>query len=211
MKKEIIEERKLTLVDVKALYSLIGSETILKLLDINERSREILEMKWKHCMLTKDIALHFGISIERTLQLYQMAVRRLKSKVLFAVKKYEQMKLVFDKMEDIKYENKELQKENELFRQRFNALSPQEKLICGNIDVLKMRLVDLDLSIRNLNVLRNEEIYTINDLIQYSREDLNTFGGIGKKCLDEIEEVLKKFGVKLNDKNQFSFSHFYKW
>ena len=206
---EIKEERKLTLNDVRVLYNLIGSKAILKSLDLNERSREILEMKWGHCMPIKDVAIHFGVSYERALQVYQIAVRRLKASVILAIKKYEQMKLVFDEIENIKYKNEKLQEENELFKQKFEALSPNDKLTCGRIDTLKQKIGDLELSVRNYNALRYYDIHTVEELVQHSREDLFTIRNIGKQSIDEIEEVLKQHGLKLSDKNLFNYSHYY--
>ena len=56
--------------------------------------------------------------------------------------------------------------------------------------LLKSRLVDLDLSVRALNCLKAAEIETLGDLVQYNRSDLLKFRNFGKKSLTELEALL---------------------
>ena len=55
----------------------------------------------------------------------------------------------------------------------------------------------IDFSIRALNVLKAADIKTIEELARFKREDFLKFRNIGKKSMDEIEEVLKKHNLKL--------------
>merc|ERR1712224_845597 len=68
--------------------------------------------------------------------------------------------------------------------------------------LLKMKLVDLDLSVRALNCLKAAEVDTLGDLVTYNRTDLMKFRNFGKKSLTELEElvVLKglNFGMDLS-------------
>ena len=57
--------------------------------------------------------------------------------------------------------------------------------------LLKSRLVDLDLSVRALNCLKAAEIETLGDLVQYNKSDLLKFRNFGKKSLTELEALLE--------------------
>jgi DNA-directed RNA polymerase subunit alpha len=61
--------------------------------------------------------------------------------------------------------------------------------------LLKTKLVDLDLSVRALNCLKAAEVETLGDLVQYNRNDLLKFRNFGKKSLAELEELLDKMNL----------------
>jgi DNA-directed RNA polymerase subunit alpha len=56
--------------------------------------------------------------------------------------------------------------------------------------LLKTRLVDMDLSVRALNCLKAADVDTLGDLVQYNRNDLLKFRNFGKKSLTELDELL---------------------
>lgn len=199
------EERKLKLRDIRMMFNIIGNDKTLSLLTSNmpERLKQILQMSWKHCMSNKDIAEHFGITSERVRQLYGRGIRQFRKNIAKAINEYEQMKKFFEEMEDIKRENKELKEENEIFKRRFDALTSEDKMICGQIDVLKQRIINFDFDVRSMNALRDAEINTMEELVQFSRDDLMKFRNIGKGSIDKIEELLKKYNLQLSNKNNF--------
>jgi DNA-directed RNA polymerase subunit alpha len=59
--------------------------------------------------------------------------------------------------------------------------------------VLKTKLVDLNLSVRALNCLKAADVNTLGDLVQYKRDDLLKFRNFGKKSLAEIDNLLKNY------------------
>lgn len=61
--------------------------------------------------------------------------------------------------------------------------------------MLKKRLVDLDLSVRALNCLKAAGVNTLGELVQYQKEDLLKFRNFGKKSLAEIEELLDNYNL----------------
>ncbi|MAU58964.1 MAG: DNA-directed RNA polymerase subunit alpha [Flavobacteriaceae bacterium] len=67
--------------------------------------------------------------------------------------------------------------------------------------LLKTRLIDMDLSVRALNCLKAAEVDTLGDLVSYNKNDLMKFRNFGRKSLTELEElvVLKglSFGMDL--------------
>ena len=67
--------------------------------------------------------------------------------------------------------------------------------------LLKTKLVDMDLSVRALNCLKAAEVDTLGDLVSFNKNDLMKFRNFGKKSLTELEElvILKglSFGMDL--------------
>jgi len=61
--------------------------------------------------------------------------------------------------------------------------------------LLKTKLVDLDLSVRALNCLKAAEVETLGDLVQYNKNDLLKFRNFGKKSLTDLEELLNSLGL----------------
>jgi DNA-directed RNA polymerase subunit alpha len=56
--------------------------------------------------------------------------------------------------------------------------------------LLKSKLLDLDLSVRALNCLKAAEVETLGDLVKFNKNDLLKFRNFGKKSLTELDELL---------------------
>lgn len=67
--------------------------------------------------------------------------------------------------------------------------------------LLKTKLVDLDLSVRALNCLKAADVETLGDLVSYNRNDLLKFRNFGKKSLTELDDLIASknlhFGMNL--------------
>ena len=61
--------------------------------------------------------------------------------------------------------------------------------------LLKQRLVDMDLSVRALNCLKAADVDTLGQLVSYHRNDLLKFRNFGKKSLTELDETLEKHNL----------------
>ncbi len=61
--------------------------------------------------------------------------------------------------------------------------------------LLKTKLVDLDLSVRALNCLKAAEVETLGDLVKFNKNDLLKFRNFGKKSLTELDELLENMGL----------------
>jgi DNA-directed RNA polymerase subunit alpha len=61
--------------------------------------------------------------------------------------------------------------------------------------LLKTKLVDMQLSVRALNCLKSAEVETLGDLVKYNKTDLLKFRNFGKKSLSELEELLSSHGL----------------
>jgi len=61
--------------------------------------------------------------------------------------------------------------------------------------LLKTKLVDLDLSVRALNCLKAAEVETLGDLVVFNKNDLLKFRNFGKKSLTELEDLLTNMSL----------------
>jgi DNA-directed RNA polymerase subunit alpha len=61
--------------------------------------------------------------------------------------------------------------------------------------LLKTKLVDLDLSVRALNCLKAAEVETLGDLVKFNKNDLLKFRNFGKKSLTELDELLESMSL----------------
>ena len=61
--------------------------------------------------------------------------------------------------------------------------------------LLKTRLVDMNLSVRALNCLKAADVETLGDLVQYNKTDLLKFRNFGKKSLTELDDLLESLNL----------------
>ncbi len=97
-----------------------------------------------------------------------------------------------------------------LFSNEKITLDTEEKATSEEFDetslhmrqLLKTKLVDLDLSVRALNCLKAADVETLADLVSLNKHDLLKFRNFGKKSLTELEELIKSknlsFGMNLS-------------
>jgi DNA-directed RNA polymerase subunit alpha len=68
--------------------------------------------------------------------------------------------------------------------------------------LLKTKLIDMDLSVRALNCLKAAEVETLGDLVSFNKNDLMKFRNFGKKSLTELDELVHikglSFGMDLS-------------
>lgn len=62
--------------------------------------------------------------------------------------------------------------------------------------LLKTKLVDMDLSVRALNCLKSADVETLGELVSFNKNDLLKFRNFGKKSLAELEELLTSKGLQ---------------
>ncbi len=96
-----------------------------------------------------------------------------------------------------------------LFSDEKITLDIEEKAVVEEFDetslhmrqLLKTKLIDLDLSVRALNCLKAADVETLGDLVSYNRNDLLKFRNFGKKSLTELEDLVKaknlQFGMNI--------------
>ena len=96
-----------------------------------------------------------------------------------------------------------------LFSDERIAMEKEDKSVTEEFDetalsirqVLKTKLVDLNLSVRALNCLKSADIETLCELVTFNKNDLLKFRNFGKKSLAEIEELFEsknlEFGMNV--------------
>ncbi len=84
------------------------------------------------------------------------------------------------------------------------TLDSEEKAVTEEFDenslhirqLLKTKLVDMDLSVRALNCLKAADVESLGDLVTFNKNDLLKFRNFGKKSLTELEELVKSKGLE---------------
>ncbi len=62
--------------------------------------------------------------------------------------------------------------------------------------LLKTKLVDMDLSVRALNCLKAADVETLGELVAFNKNDLLKFRNFGKKSLTELEDLVSAKGLQ---------------
>lgn len=62
--------------------------------------------------------------------------------------------------------------------------------------LLKTKLVDMDLSVRALNCLKAADVETLGELVAFNKNDLLKFRNFGKKSLTELEDLVHSKGLQ---------------
>lgn len=130
-----------------------------------------------------DISNKHNLTRERTRQILEKGIRRLE--------RVETYVSLLEKNRRYSSEKRDLE-----FRITFLEKLIKKQLPSTDLTrFLSQKLIDMDLSVRALNCLRNAEVYTIGDLVQYNKKDLLRFRNFGKKSLNELEDFLKEHGL----------------
>ena len=61
--------------------------------------------------------------------------------------------------------------------------------------LLKTKLVELNLSVRALNCLKAADVETLGELVQYNKNDLLKFRNFGRKSLTELDDLLESLNL----------------
>jgi DNA-directed RNA polymerase subunit alpha len=120
-------------------------------------------------------------------------------------------KLIFDIITDGSVHPKDALKEAAkilihhfmLFSDEKITLDSEEKKATEEFDetslhmrqLLKTKLIDMDLSVRALNCLKAADVETLADLVSFNKNDLLKFRNFGKKSLTELEELVVSKGL----------------
>lgn len=65
---------------------------------------------------------------------------------------------------------------------------------------LEMSTAEIGLSVRTTNCLEERGIFTVNDLLHCTRDDLLAISNFGEKTLDEVYKALEGFGFYRNSR-----------
>ena len=66
----------------------------------------------------------------------------------------------------------------------------------GIKDRLEMSTAEIGLAVRTTNCMEEKGVFTVNDLLHCTREDLLSISNFGEKTLDEVYKALETVGFK---------------
>ncbi len=69
-------------------------------------------------------------------------------------------------------------------------------------DKLEMSTAEIGLSVRTTNCLEERGIFTVNDLLHCTREDLLSISNFGEKTLEEVYKALEGIGFYRQGKRE---------
>lgn len=67
---------------------------------------------------------------------------------------------------------------------------------------LEMSTAEIGLSVRTTNCLEEKGIFTVDDLLHRSRDDLLSISNFGEKTLEEVYKALEKIGFYRKQKRE---------
>ncbi len=182
-KIKIEDNLKISAVEIRSFYKLLGEEAIIDLFNLKEIESYILKQRWNELKTFSAIGKDLRLSSQRIQRIYYKIIEKIKVKTLSSVPKYQEY-LEFSK-----------HKKNRL------------EILKGRVEVQKIPIkkIDIKTSIDSLedlntkwkNVLWGKDIKTIEDLLQYSKKDLSMFKKMGPFAVLEIEKSLLKYGFEL--------------
>ena len=65
---------------------------------------------------------------------------------------------------------------------------------CDMKDKLEMSTAEIGLAVRTTNCLEERGVFTVNDLLHCTREDLLSISNFGEKTLEEVYKALENIG-----------------
>lgn len=179
-------ERNLKNKEMQKLYKIIGDDKIIDILNLDKREKLILKKYWQELKSALTIANELKLSSQRVQKIYNKIIEKIKTQLINNAARYKAY-LEFSK-------------------RRKNILH----LLENNVDVKKKasnQILEIDnktkidgsfgLSVKLINVLKNKNIITIEDLQQYTKKELLLFNKIGPFYITEIEKTLATYGLKL--------------
>ena len=71
-------------------------------------------------------------------------------------------------------------------------------------DKLEMSTAEIGLTVRTTNCLEERGIFTVNDLLHCTREDLLSISNFGEKTLEEVYKALEGIGFRRDGQEEAS-------
>jgi RNA polymerase sigma factor (sigma-70 family) len=211
---------------IKILFSDTNSTVIQHLL--TDREFEILKMVYVDKKNYEEIGAYYDLTKQRVSQIFEKAMRKLETRLKNAIpimKRMVEQETLLDM--ELKYAEKfeeQVRKLNDLnvfiehAQVKINIVPNIKKSVIENyydvlkstplIDVMKIKIGDLDFSVRTLNCMKRYNVETIGDLVSLTEKDLIEFRNFGKTSLEEINKLLSNLDLKLGmkiptDKSEF--------
>lgn len=119
-------------------------------------------------------------------------------------------KIMMDAVRDILYDyaiSEGLEDPQEYVQRTLASAGERLMVDCSLFEIFKRSIAEVEFTVRTRNCLRALEIETVEELVQYKKEELLKMRNFGKVSLIEVEQWLSKQGLHLGmtDKEIINF------
>lgn len=150
---------------------LLCNDNLFKVLGLSEKAKTLLEMRWKKNKVFGEIATHYNVSQQRARIMYLRSVEELNVKLNATAQQVETYKTIVP------------------YKTAVESLNTLHKsTLFSSLDCLRPNLIRL---------LNSKKIFTISDVLQFSKKDLLCIRGFGVKSVWELNNFLLENGYKL--------------
>lgn len=146
------------------LSNLICNDDLLNSLNLSEKSKLILKMRWRENKAFCEIASVYNVSNQRVIAIYSKTIKELSSNINIITK---------------------------------NILTQKEEIHQLKVSENTLLIETFPISTKKLKLFHVKNIFTINDVLQFSKKDLLKMSGIGVKTVWDLENSLEKIGYFL--------------
>ena len=155
---------------------------------LKDREREIFTRLVNGESL-EDVAHTFGISSKRVIQIG--------CRVSVIISEKADLKQLYEEIKELKRENEHLKLQSSNLRKRLNDYEKEDvvKEERLNSSIFQKRIIDLNLTVRSLNVLKSNNCETLGDVVKLTKEEICKSRNMGKKSFIEINDFLTKLGL----------------
>ena len=155
---------------------------------LKDREREIFTRLVNGESL-EDVAHAFGISSKRVIQIG--------CRVSVIISEKADLKQLYEEIKELKRENEHLKLQSTNLRKRLNDYEKEDvvKEERLNSSIFQKRIIDLNLTVRSLNVLKLNNCETLGDVVKLKKEEICKSRNMGKKSFIEINDFLTKLGL----------------
>ncbi len=186
---EIEDNIKISAVEIRSFYKLLGEDAIIGLFNLKEIESYILKQRWNELKTFSAIGKDLRLSGQRIQRIYYKIVDKVRVKTLSSLPKYQEY-LEFSKYKKNRFEALKDTVEFKKIISKNNIAKFDAKISIDSIEELNSKFK---------NVLWEKNIRTIEDLKQYSKRDLLMFRKLGPFAVLEIEKSLLKYGFRLKE------------
>lgn len=155
---------------------------------LKDREREIFTRLVNGESL-EDVAHAFGISSKRVIEIG--------CRVSVIISEKADLKQLYEEIKELKRENEHLKLQSSNLRKRLNDYEKEDvvKEERLNSSIFQKRIIDLNLTVRSLNVLKFNNCETLGDVVKLTKEEICKSRNMGKKSFIEINDFLTKLGL----------------
>ena len=86
-----------------------------------------------------------------------------------------------------------------LYKEAFNQCTVEQEKLNPDINIMKVNLFDLDISVQLMNGLKAANVRTIGDLMELNQGSLLSIKNFGRKSLNELNLVLRAYHLSIKN------------